>query len=138
MKLVLVSHGSFAVGLLESFHMIAGENKDISAICLTDEGISDFSKRLKDYLESWSNEQIVVLCDIKGGTPFNEAYGSYLADPERIKIITGMNLPMLIEMGIAMQRGIDFEQIFEIGLNTGTASIEGSSIENNEDNEIDF
>ena len=52
MKLLLISHGTFASGLLGSFEMIAGKNEAISAISLTEEGIGDFSKRFKDYLRN--------------------------------------------------------------------------------------
>lgn len=139
MKLLLVSHGELASGLLGSFDMIAGKNKDISAISLTDEGISHFSKKLKEYLEEYRNDEILILCDIKGGTPFNEAYREYLANSKRIKIITGMNLPMLIEIGMIISQDVELENLSEIGVSAGITAIEGI-VEETEanDEELEF
>lgn len=138
MKLLLISHGSFASGLLNSFEMIAGKNEDISAISLTDEGIGEFSLRLKSYLNEHREETIFILCDIKGGTPFNEAYREYLANPEKIRLITGMNLPMLIEMGVMLSDDADFEELFTVGIHAGQASIEGIIESFEEEDAIEF
>lgn len=136
MKILLVSHGGLASGLLGSFEMIAGKNECISAISLTDEGIGEFSKQLTQYLENHENEQVLILCDIKGGTPFNEAYREYLAKPNQIKVISGMNLPMLIEIGVMLQDDSDIAQLVEIGINAGKTSIEGIVDETETDDEM--
>ena len=138
MKLLLISHGSFATGLLSSFEMIAGKNEDISAIRLTDEGIGKFSQELTDYLNEHREETIFILCDVKGGTPFNEAYRKYLANPEKIRLITGMNLPMLIEMGVMISDEANVEELFSIGVHAGQDSIEGIVESFEEEDEIDF
>lgn len=138
MKLLLVSHGTFATGLLESYVMIAGVNSDISAICLTDEGVGDFSKRLQDFVKMHVNDGLLILCDIKGGTPFNEAYREFLANPQQVKVVTGMNLPMLIETGVALQNGGKFEELVELAVNTGRTSIEGTEVLEEQEDEIDF
>lgn len=138
MKLLLVSHGTFATGLLESYVMIAGENSDISAICLTDDGIGDFSKRLQDFVQMHLDEGLLILCDIKGGTPFNEAYREFLANPQQVKVVTGMNLPMLIETGVALQSGRKLEELFELAVNTGRTSVEGTEVLAQQEDEIDF
>lgn len=136
MKLLLVSHGALATGLLGSFEMIAGKNDSISAISLTDEGIGSFSTQLKQYLEERKNEEVLILCDIKGGTPFNEAYRAFLADPKQIRVISGMNLPMLIEIGVMLQADSELEQLVEIGINAGITSIEGVVEETRNDDEM--
>lgn len=37
------------------------------------------------------------MCDIWGGTPFNQASRIVAKHPDRMALIAGMNLPMLIE-----------------------------------------
>ena len=138
MKLLLISHGLFASGLLDSFEMIAGKNEMISTISLTNEGIGDFSNRLKNYLVENGDKKVLILCDLKGGTPYNEAYREYLKDPERIKVIAGMNLPMLVEAGLLISNDFNFEELYKIALEAGVTSIEGISEENIEEDTIEF
>lgn len=142
MKLLLISHGGFANGLLSSYEMIAGRNKNITAISLTDDGIGDFSANLQYYLAKNNDENILILCDVKGGSPFNQAYQQYLTNPNKIRIITGMNLPMLIEIGLNMLDEENLDHLFDLGIKTGIISIEGvvedNSDTNNDENDNIF
>lgn len=142
MKLLLISHGGFANGLLSSYEMIAGRNKNITAISLTDDGIGDFSANLQYYLAKNNDENILILCDVKGGSPFNQAYQQYLTNPNKIRIITGMNLPMLIEIGLNMSDEENLDHLFDLGIKAGIISIEGvvedNSDTNNDENDNIF
>lgn len=139
MKIILTSHGDFAAGLLSSYEMIAGKNEKIDYVSLTNDGINDFSKKLEEKLQSIRDDKVLILCDLKGGTPFNESYKQLLMRPNDIQIICGMNLPMLIEMGVNLDSSDDLKQLYEIGLNAGQNAIQGVN-ERNELNEeeIDF
>lgn len=138
MKTLLVSHGLFAAGLLDSFEMICGKNDSISVISLSDDGVKDFSNRLNNYLEENKDNQVLILCDIKGGTPYNEAYRRYLDNLGRIRVIAGMNLPMLIEVGMLISIGTSLDEAYATGLSIGRQSVNGVLDEINEENEIEF
>ena len=106
MNILLVSHGNLAEGLLHSYEMIVGKSDNISIVNLDDNGIEDFRKRLHEHLDVLTEEkQTIVLCDLKGGTPFNESLMYSMENPGKIRIISGMNLPMLSELG--MQTNVD-------------------------------
>lgn len=98
--IVLGSHGRFAEGIMESGQMIFGPQEDVAAVCLTPEmGPADFRARLNEAVASFSEpDNVLFLIDLWGGTPFNQASGLVQSSEGKdYAIVTGMNLPMLIE-----------------------------------------
>lgn len=92
MSLILISHGEFAEGLLETAEMILGKIDNAQTVCLyPHEGSEDFQQKFEQALER--TEKPVVLCDIMGGTPCNVAM-RFL--PKLTGLYSGMNLPMVI------------------------------------------
>ena len=137
MKVLLLSHGSFCKGLFDSYQMIAGKNENILTLSLDEDGVETFRNRLQDKLKSiLDKEDVLIFTDIKGGTPFNEAYAMYLSNPNQIRVIAGMNLPILLETGLTLE-GLDLQGAYTLALATGQQSIEGIEIEDGEE-EIDF
>ncbi|MFW9309433.1 PTS sugar transporter subunit IIA [Glaesserella parasuis] len=93
MSLILISHGEFAEGLLDTAEMILGKIDNAQTVCLyPHEGNEDFQVKFEQALVNASGE-IVVFCDIMGGTPCNVAM-RYL--PKLSGLYSGMNLPMVI------------------------------------------
>lgn len=137
-SILMISHGAFSQGLLESYQMIAGENDRLDALSLDNKGIADFKERLTVTVQDKITQgKLLILCDLKGGTPFNEAYNLYLHYPDKIKVIAGMNLPMVIESGMQVSMTSDLDELYMIALNTGQTSISGID-EETADDEIDF
>lgn len=138
MNILLISHGEFCSGLLASYAMIAGENKQISYVMLNDDGIQSFSTRLAQRIESLLKQgELLILADIKGGTPFNEAYGHFLQNPDKIQLVSGMNLPMLIEVGVNLMAGSTLTQLADLAIKTGKIAIEAALVEV-EDDALEF
>ena len=93
--LVLLSHGTFCIGIKESAEMILGPQKNIHAIDLKEgESPEHFQTRFLNL--TGSLEKFVVFTDILGGTPYNVAYKSLLSSENKFELYTGMNLPMII------------------------------------------
>jgi PTS system mannose-specific IIA component len=96
-KVLLVSHGKLAESMLESAEMIVGPQQDIKTLCLNPEDISEFfCGKISDILETWKDEDVMVLSDIRSGTPFNAA--ASLMQRFDFRHISGINLGMLIEV----------------------------------------
>lgn len=117
-KLLLVSHSDFCKGALHALKMFAGDAIDASTISLGDDGVESFRNQLRDAVESVEGE-ILVVTDLAGGTPCNEATALALADPERIHVVAGMNLPMLVECSVALMTGASVELAVEKGVDAG-------------------
>ncbi len=96
--IVLATHGDFAKGILMSSSMVFGEQEDVAYVTLKPgEGPDDFRARLDQAVASLSNqEEVLFLVDLWGGTPFNQASAA-INGHEKWCIVTGLNLPMLIE-----------------------------------------
>ena len=130
MKIILVSHGDFAHGLIKSYQMIAGSAEHLSAIDLNEAGIADFSQRLTTLLEKGTEgDQVIILADLKGGTPYNESYRYFLSNSQNVRVLSGMNLPMLLEIGLSLSGDQTLDQLVAIGLAAGKAGIEEVAVD---------
>ncbi len=110
MKFVLVSHGPFAKGLLESVQMVLGEQKDLTAYCLLpEEPPSALTERLEAELSDAGEEKVLFLTDLYHGTPFNVVVS--LMRNHQFGHVTGINLPLLIEALMNRNAGVSMEQI---------------------------
>ncbi|WVD62576.1 mannose/fructose/sorbose PTS transporter subunit IIB [Orbus mooreae] len=96
--IILASHGDFAEGILQSGTMIFGEQDNVKAVTLhPSDSPDDLKARMKSAIESFDNqEQVIFLVDLWGGTPFNQANNLCGEHPNWV-IVSGLNLPMLIE-----------------------------------------
>ena len=98
MNILLTSHGSLCEGLLDAFHMMAAGADHVSTVSLTDTGIDDFRDRLTARVnELLAQGDLLILADLLGGTPYNEAYALFLTNPEHIRLVAGANFSMLLE-----------------------------------------
>ena len=97
--IILASHGEFAKGILQSGAMIFGEQENVRAVTLMpSEGPDDFKAKMKDTIASFDNQdEVLFLVDLWGGTPFNQANSLFEEHKEKWAIVSGMNLPMVIE-----------------------------------------
>ncbi|MFD1429635.1 MULTISPECIES: mannose/fructose/sorbose PTS transporter subunit IIA [Lacticaseibacillus] len=97
--IILASHGEFAAGIKQSGQMIFGEQEDVEVVTfMPNEGPDDLHQHLEDAIAKLSDqEQVLFLIDLWSGSPFNQA-NLILADHEdKWAMVTGLNLPMLIE-----------------------------------------
>lgn len=101
MKILILSHGSFAKGLYEACTMIIGKQQFLDYLCLNDEGLENFSQKLNKYLNSNCQEKVYFLCDLKFGTPHNQVMIELLNHQNiDYELITGVNLPLLLSLSM--------------------------------------
>ena len=93
--IVVVTHGSLANELVNAARQIVGEIPAIAAVSI---GWADDASVAKEGIERALQEvgggQALVLTDMFGGTPTNLSL-PFLS--ERVEIVTGVSLPMLIK-----------------------------------------
>ena len=121
---LLLSHGLMAEGMLDSCKLFFGEDiPSLKALCFKD---GDEASVFRQDIEKSINELddgsgVVVLCDLFGGTPSNLCV-QILTEAKNIKVITGMNLGVLIEilgarLSIENIDGLNIEEILKVGQN---------------------
>ncbi|MDO4536775.1 MAG: PTS sugar transporter subunit IIA [Coriobacteriales bacterium] len=125
--LLLVSHASYAKGMQESLSMLMGPREYLIA-CGMGEGVSpeEFRGQVTDALAELSSEdEIVLLADIGGGSPVRNAILS-IANAgllAQTRSFGGMNLPMAISALMAIDDELDLDSIAESVLAEGAAAV---------------
>ncbi|MCX8093799.1 MAG: PTS sugar transporter subunit IIA [Candidatus Goldbacteria bacterium] len=96
--IIIISHYTLAESLKKTIELIIGERENVSALTLSkNEKVESFSERLKKEADKLNKGfGIIIFADMFGGTPCNVAL-SLFAENDDIKIITGFNLPIVIE-----------------------------------------
>ena len=95
---IVVTHGQLAHELVNATHTIVGDLPQFVAVSIgwhddptvAREAISGAIARLQ------SPDGVLILTDMFGGTPSN--LGLTFLEANRVEIITGVNLPMLIKL----------------------------------------
>ena len=97
--IILATHGNFATGILQSASMIFGEQPNVAAVTLQpNEGPDDVRRKMEEAVASFEDpEQVLILVDLWGGTPFNQSNGLIAGHEDKWAIVAGLNLPMLID-----------------------------------------
>ncbi|MGG5370904.1 PTS sugar transporter subunit IIA [Enterococcus sp. AZ196] len=96
--LIVTSHGDMAAETLSSAKMIVGETEKVFVVSMRDDdGLVGTAEKFDAILAKLSPEtEIVVLADLKGGTPCNVAMMKASTHPT-MEVVSGLNLGMLIE-----------------------------------------
>ncbi|MDU1316210.1 MULTISPECIES: PTS sugar transporter subunit IIB [Anaerococcus] len=96
--IILASHGEFANGIRQSGEMIFGEQEKLeTAVLLPSMGPDDLRAELEEKVKKLDCQEILFLVDLWGGTPFNQVSALMDGHEENWAVLTGLNLPMLIE-----------------------------------------
>lgn len=100
--IVLTGHGEFSLGLKSALEMIAGPQSDFEAVTFKEEEAGDYAAKLREAITAMraDHDGVLVLCDLMGGTPFNQSM-LISADTEGVAVVAGANLPMLIDISMA-------------------------------------
>ena len=95
---VVVTHGQLATELLNAAEMIVGDLPKFAAVSIGwHDDVNDAREEISQAIERVAGaEGVLVLTDMFGGTPSN--IGMTLLDKDRVEVITGVNLPMLIKL----------------------------------------
>jgi len=96
--LVLVTHGRLASEFVVAMEYVVGPQERIAAICIGPD--DDMERRRKDIARAIGKVDdgsgVIILTDLFGGTPSNLAIS--LMKSDKIEVIAGVNLPMLIRL----------------------------------------
>lgn len=99
---VITGHGEFAPGLLKALQMIAGPQEKLEIVAFKEgEPLKEYETQVREAIANTleETEGVVVFSDLLGGTPFRTAMLA-AADFKNVEVVTGANLPMLIEISM--------------------------------------
>jgi len=121
--LIVITHGDFGQQLVKAAQVILGEQKEIWALSLEEkDGLETLSERIGKILREKDerSEGKIVLVDMFGGTPANASLK--FVNEEKVEIISGVNLPMLIA-GINYRQSLPLKELAHLIRQKGEESI---------------
>lgn len=120
--LLITGHGHFATGLGSSLRLITGNTENIEYVNFeADHSTETLAHNLNQALDKLKScDGVLVLSDLAGGSPFKTAVECKFARPDqKIEVIAGFNLPMLIEGSMSMSIYEDPLEMAEALIPTG-------------------
>lgn len=97
--LIVATHGRFSEEIVNSATMVFGEDENTHVVTfLPGEGGDDLVAKYTAIIEKLpANEAVLFLVDLFGGSPYNAA-ARVAINRENTDIVTGISLPMLLEV----------------------------------------
>jgi PTS system mannose-specific IIA component len=95
---VVITHGQLATELVNAAEMIVGDLPQFTAVSIGwHEDVNDAREEIAQAIERVrADAGVLLLTDMFGGTPSN--VGMTFLETDRVEVITGVNLPMLIKL----------------------------------------
>ncbi|HEY8549505.1 MAG TPA: PTS sugar transporter subunit IIA [Vicinamibacterales bacterium] len=95
---VVVTHGQLATELVNAAEMIVGELPWFAAVSIGwHDDVETAREAIAAAIRRVSRPNgVIMLTDMFGGTPAN--LGMPFLEPDRVEVITGVNLPMLLKL----------------------------------------
>ncbi|MFR6673968.1 MAG: PTS sugar transporter subunit IIA [Enterococcus avium] len=103
--ILILTHNGWGLELLKSVQMIVGEISNVHEVALNaEDSLPEYLERVKTQIEQleWQ-ENLLILTDIKGGTPSNVALR--LSKDYKVVAISGLCASMLLEAVMKQEAG---------------------------------
>jgi len=103
---VVVTHGQLATELVNAAEMIVGDLPQFTAVSIGwHDDVNDARGDISQAIDRVRGEEgVLLLTDMFGGTPSN--LGMTFLEKDKLEVITGVNLPMLIKLA-SLRRSSD-------------------------------
>lgn len=102
-RIVLVSHGELAQGMMSSLEMIAGKQPHVTAMSAYMQDSPDITKTLLSMAsELGKGDEMVIVTDLLGGSVNNEA--SQLRTIPNTFVVSGMNLGLVLSLALSDEK----------------------------------
>lgn len=97
--IIVTGHGKFPEGILSAVSLVAGKPDNTAAVNFEmGQSSEDLKGAMTGAMESLEGDEVLILADLVGGTPFNTAAALRTERTDRkIKVIAGVNMAALVE-----------------------------------------
>ena len=133
--IIVTGHGNFATGITTSVKLIAGgmPEKYEMVDFLSEETLQDELAAAMDRLSDC--DSILVLADLVGGSPFNKSVVLSMSRDQKISVVGGTNLGMIVSANLSREFIPDAKELAENVVNDGKDAISLFEIQVVEENE---
>ncbi len=121
--IIVATHGKFSEEIVNSAAMVFGEDENTHVVTfLPGEGQDDLVVKYKAIIATLpENEPVLFLVDLFGGSPYNAA-ARVCAEYENSDIVTGINLPMLLQV-LDAKDDADLDELAESAKEVGAEAV---------------
>ena len=124
-KVLLLSHACLSQEIYNAIELIMGKvDERVSYLTLPyGVDIDQYQKQIEDKVVDAGKEGILIVTDLFGGSPFMVSARVYQKHQENIpmEIVTGMNLPMLAELMINLDKTAP--ELKKVAMNAGIQGV---------------
>lgn len=100
-QIVLASHGGLADGARDTLDMIVGDVSNVHTISLARDDKDQIEDRTLALIDSFDpSDAVYVLTDMLGSSVNNQMVSLQAKRPE-VTVISGMNLPLILEIALS-------------------------------------
>ena len=100
-QIVLASHGGLADGARDTLDMIVGDVSNVHTISLARDDKDQIEDRALALIDSFDpSDAVYVLTDMLGSSVNNQMVSLQAKRPE-VTVISGMNLPLILEIALS-------------------------------------
>jgi len=119
--MLIVTHGRLGEGLLDAMQMIAGPQERVEVISLKEgDSIDELKDKILNAVKTLDDGSgVLVFVDMFGASPSNAA--AYLLN-ENVEVITGVNLPMLLEI-VSFRESSSLQELSANAMTAGVESV---------------
>lgn len=137
--IILTGHGNFATGILSSLKLIAGEQENLRCVDFIEgDSTEALEKKLKCAISELNTDEILVLSDLAGGSPFKiSVLLSQKLQNKNMRVLAGTNLGMLLEVSLCRD-GMNVNELIDFAINSGNNSIKAFEVKKENKEEVDF
>lgn len=121
--ILVVTHGHLSEALLEAAEMLIAQTALTRAVTfLPGQGVEDLDRSVRFALEDLApSDGILALVDLPGGSPAR-VLGTLLVEGTRLELVTGVNLPMLVE-ALMLRATMTLSELAEYSVSCGRDGI---------------
>lgn len=115
-RFLIATHGKLAIGFQSAINLLVGDNLQIDTItAFIDEDINA-RETIDNYMCTISDDELlVVMTDLMAGS-VNQMFLPYVKQRNNVKLVTGINLPLTLEIVLTPQEKLT-DEFFETAIN---------------------
>lgn len=124
--ILVVTHGKLASGFLDAMELIMGKQQGIICMGLYHgKDINEFGLELEREMKALDEgDGVIVLVDLYAASPYNQAVLHHRTlHNTNCRIISGVNLPMLLELTMMRNAHMQLDEIWHTGMERGKDGI---------------
>lgn len=126
-SIIIATHGKLAEGLLDSLELITGMKDNIRTLSLERSmDVTEYGRILSDTVKEMDDlSGVIVFTDLFLASPYNQAVLGYrnIGKDDKYYVVSGVNLPMLIEAVDLRAMGKDISEIVAEAVENGKEGI---------------